>query len=124
MSDRPRAFVRPFSAAEPYEQDEPGQAAFRLALKKDEVPGLQVGLVELKGPIHKLPAAHEEWEQIYLILRGSGTVHLSGQAHRITEPSIVVIPRGAMHSVELLAGEELDYIYVNQYLYPEAIENL
>lgn len=108
-------FVRAFTDAEPYQQDEPGEASFAWLLKKDELPGLQIGLVELVGPICKTPAAHTEWEQAYVVLSGSGTVHLGQRRHRVNQPTVAVIPRGTMHWVELDAGECLRYIFINQY---------
>ncbi len=109
------AIIRTFADARPYTQDEPGEARFALLLAKDEVPGLQIGLVELVGPIHKTPAAHDAWEQIYLILEGSGTIHLPGRADHIEGATMVVIPKNTMHSVELRAGERIRYVYINQY---------
>ena len=110
-----QAIIRAFADAQTYTQDEPGQARFALLLPKDAVPGLQIGLVELVGPIHKTPAAHDTWEQVYLILEGSGTIHLSGRAERVEGEAMVVIPKNTMHSVELREGEHIRYVYINQY---------
>jgi len=109
------AFIRAFADAKPYTQDEPGEATFNFLLEKDEVPGLQMGLVKLQGPIHKTPAAHETWEQVYLILEGTATIHLAEQTQRVETQSVVVIPKNSMHSVEVLEGESVRYVYVNQY---------
>ena len=111
----PSPFVRSFQQAEPYEQDEPGIAEFHWLLKKDEVPGLQMGLVELKGPIHKTPAAHATFHQAYLIQFGCGTIYLGDQVQPINGPAVVVIPANTWHSVKVAAGEELTYVFVNQH---------
>ena len=115
MTHTPSAFIRPFDQAEPYEQDEPGDARFSWLLKRNELPGLAIGRVRLTGPIHKTPAAHGEWEQVYLILKGTATVHLPDSRHRVEAPSVVVIPRHTLHSVELTANETLEYAFINQY---------
>lgn len=107
--------VRPFSEAEPYEQVEPGDAKFSWVLKKDEIPGLQMGRVELKGPIHKTPATHAEFHQAYLIQSGNGTINLDGESRRLNGPTLVVIPRNTPHSVELQPDEQLCYVFVNQW---------
>ena len=107
--------IRSFEEGEPYTQDEADGASFRWLLKKDEVTGLQMGLVELKGPIHKKPASHGQWEQVYLIFSGSGTIHLGRDSRHVSGCAIVVIPRNTTHSVELQAGEMMQYVYVNQY---------
>jgi mannose-6-phosphate isomerase-like protein (cupin superfamily) len=85
-------------------------------LNRDEVPGLQMGLVELTGPIHKSPATHDHFHQAYLIQSGRGVIRLGEESYQIDGPTLVVIPRGTHHSVELQAGEQLRYIFVNQYL--------
>jgi len=107
--------VRSFHDAEAYEQEEPGKATFHWLLKRDELPGLQVGLVELTGPIHKTPAVHAEFHQAYLIQSGCGTIHLGETRRRVDGPTAIVIPSGTRHSVELMAGESLKYVFVNQY---------
>jgi mannose-6-phosphate isomerase-like protein (cupin superfamily) len=115
VTTTPRPFVRTFDQAKPYEQKEPGDARFNWLIEKDELPGMCVGRVRLKGPIHKTPGAHDTWDQAYLIISGSGTIHLAGQSHRVNGPTIVVIPRNTWHSVELAAGESLEYAFINQY---------
>ena len=115
MSTQPTAMIRPFSEGTPYTQDEPPGATFAWLLEQDEVPGLAMGLVKLEGPIHKTPAAHSEWEQVYLIFSGSGTVHLGEQSRDVRGPAVVVIPKHTRHSVQLEAGETMQYVFVNQY---------
>jgi len=107
--------IIPFSQAEPYEQKEPGDATFGWLLKKDRVPGLQSGLVKLRGPIHKTPAAHEEFHQVYMVMNGTATIHLGGQSRRVSGPTVVIIPKGTRHSVELRAGEAIEYVFINQW---------
>lgn len=115
MSQNPSLSVQPLAAAEPYEQDEPGDATFRWLLKKDDVPGLQIGHVTLKGPIHKTPAAHDDFHQVYLVTSGSGAIHLGDTTSPLAPGTRVVIPRGTTHSVEVPAGGELRYVFINQY---------
>jgi len=107
-------FVRSFAEAEPYHQEEPGEATFHWLLKKDEVPGLQMGRVELKGPIHKTPAVHEDFHQTYLLLSGSATIYLDDQQESVTAPAVVVIPKNTRHSVQVPQGAALSYVFVNQ----------
>lgn len=112
-------YVRPFSACEPYSQEEPGEAKFYHVIKTEEFPGLSSGLVHLQGPIHKTPATHETWDQAYIILAGNGIVHLGDTHHPVSGETVVVIPRGTHHSVEVKSGDFLRYVYINQYLIPE-----
>ena len=106
--------VRELDQCEPYEQEEPGIASFRWVLQQGEIPGLCAGFVTLEGPIHKTKGAHDDWDQMYLIFAGTGTLHLAGESYRITKPAAVIIPRGTEHSVELSQGETIQYVYVNR----------
>ena len=112
-SIKPR--VLSFEQAPAYTQPEPGDARFNWLLPKDEIPGLCIGRVRLRGPIHKTPAKHAEFHQVYVVLQGQCTIHLDGQSHLVSEPSIVVIPKNTMHSVELTAGQSVEYAFVNQF---------
>jgi len=113
--NRYQPLVRKFDDALPYQQPEPGDARFSWLIGQGEFPGVTCGRVRLKGPIHKTPATHTGWDQAYLVIRGSGTVHLAGKPHRVEGPTVILIPRGTHHSVELAAGEELEYAFFNQY---------
>ncbi|HYF47954.1 MAG TPA: cupin domain-containing protein [Planctomycetota bacterium] len=108
-------FVRARSEWTPYEQDEPPGAAFHFLLKTNEVPGLTIGHVELTGPIQKTGAAHQDWEQVYLVLEGQGHVHLDGVMHGVEAGSVVSIPKNTWHFVEVAPGETLKYVYINQH---------
>lgn len=111
---KPKPIIRPFDQAAPYEQHEPGDAQFNRLLAAGEFPGIVSGRVRLNGPIHKTAASHDTWDQIYVVLAGSALLHLGETSAPVSGPTIVTIPRGTRHSVELKAGESIDYIYVNQ----------
>ena len=81
----------------------------------DEVPGLQIGLVHLEGPIHKTPGAHEDFDQVYVIYAGSGMIHLGDLHQRVDGPTVVIIPRNTVHSIELQQGENMAYTFINQH---------
>lgn len=107
-------FVRTFDEAEPYKQDEPGDARFNWLVKIDEVPGTAMARVRLKGPIRKTPAVHA-FHQVYLVLNGAATVHLGEKSCRVGRPAVVVIPAGTIHAVEAAEGETIEYVYFNQF---------
>ncbi|MCD6364793.1 MAG: cupin domain-containing protein [Planctomycetes bacterium] len=107
--------VRPLDQCPTYEQDEPGIAVFRWVLEKGEIDDLTMGFVTLEGPIHKTPGAHDEWDQVYLVFAGGGTVHLDDKTVEAVAPAAVVIPRGVRHSIEVPAGEKIQYVFVNKF---------
>lgn len=115
MTDSPVPFIRHLSEANPYEQEEPGEAFFHTMVVEDEIPGLSAGHVTLEGPIHKTPAIHTEWHQAYFIYSGSGVIHLGQKTCEVEAPVMVSIPKNTRHSVEVPAGESLKYLYINQW---------
>ncbi len=116
MTIPPKPLIASFGDGEPYTQAEPPGASFRWLLKQGDVAGLCMGLVTLEGPIHKTPASHAEWDQVYLIFQGQGTIHLGEVSQHVSGPTVVVIPRNTRHSVQLAAGESIQYVFVNEYL--------
>jgi mannose-6-phosphate isomerase-like protein (cupin superfamily) len=58
-----------------------------------------------------LPAFyHSGYDEVYYILSGTGAVTLDGKAHRLRPGSVVVIPAGASHALEVDPGEELEFV--------------
>lgn len=93
------------------EKDERGKDQWRE--RGGAIPHVDRGLVVAVGPTHKRPGVHPDFDQCYLALCGTGAVHLAGRCIRIECPGIVVIPRGTGHSMEVDAGETMQYVYVN-----------
>jgi len=93
-------------------EDAPG-LSFRKVLPEGIIADVDMGLVTAEGPTHKFPGAHD-WDQAYLVFRGTGYIHLGGKKLRIDRPGIVLIPRGTEHSVEVDAGVTMQYVYVNR----------
>lgn len=114
----PTAKVMKFSEGEAYEQEEPGIAKFAWLVKDGEIDGICMGLVTLEGPIVKTPAAHDTWDQVYLVMEGTATIHLGGKSTKIEGPTVVVIPRNTNHSMECKAGERVRYVFINEYFAP------
>jgi len=108
-----QGYFRPFSQCAPYEQEDAPGLSFRKVLPEGEIADVDMGLVTAEGPTHKFPGTHE-WDQVYLVFRGTGAVHLGGQRLRIDEPGIVFIPKGTEHSIEVDAGVTMQYVYVNR----------
>lgn len=109
----PDGYFRSFEECAAYDQEDAPGLSFRKVLPEGEVPEVDMGLVTAEGPTHKRPAAHE-WDQVYLVFRGTGVVHLGTRRIRIDRPGIVLIPRGTEHSMEVDAGVTMQYVYVNR----------
>ncbi|HUV08677.1 MAG TPA: cupin domain-containing protein [Spirochaetia bacterium] len=111
---KPKPYYKPFLECDPYTQKDAAGLSFRKVLPQGIIDDVNMGLVTAEGPTHKLPGTHNNFDQVYLVFKGKGTVHLGGEKMRIEEPGIIVIPRGTEHSMEVDAGQTMAYVYVNR----------
>jgi mannose-6-phosphate isomerase-like protein (cupin superfamily) len=109
----PTPSFTPFDLCDPYAQEDAPGLSFRKVLPEGLIPDLDMGLVTAEGPTHKFPGTHE-WDQVYLVFRGTGYVHLAGERIRIDRPGVVIIPKGTEHSIEVEAGVTMQYVYANR----------
>lgn len=54
--------------------------------------------------------SHEDSEQIYIVVRGSGTMIVAGARERVGEGDLVLIPPATDHGIENDSSEELVYV--------------
>jgi mannose-6-phosphate isomerase-like protein (cupin superfamily) len=60
----------------------------------------------------RLRPHHHEQAEIYVIVKGSGTVMIDGTATDVAAGTTVFIPGSAVHSIEATGGGELRFAYV------------
>jgi len=53
---------------------------------------------------------HEAYDEVYYVLRGTGTLNLAGTDHELRPGAVAVIPAGKPHSLEAAPGEVLEFI--------------
>jgi mannose-6-phosphate isomerase-like protein (cupin superfamily) len=53
---------------------------------------------------------HTGYDEVYYVLSGSGTVTLDGEALPLRPGSVVVIPAGVTHALQVSEGEELEFV--------------
>ena len=56
------------------------------------------------------PFFHTGYDEVYYVLSGQATLTLAGKAHRLRPGSVVVIPAGTSHALEVDAGQELEFV--------------
>jgi mannose-6-phosphate isomerase-like protein (cupin superfamily) len=56
------------------------------------------------------PHSHADSEQVYVIVRGSGRMHVAGDTEQVGEGDLVFIPPGAEHGIKNESSEPLIYI--------------
>ena len=110
------SYFKPFDDCAPYTQEDAEGLSFRTVLPENTFADISIGLVTAQGPTHKLPGTHTQWDQAYVIFRGTGKIHLDGKTFPIDKPGVAVIPHGTEHSIEADAGQTLQYVYINRYL--------
>lgn len=109
---------------EPYEQDSGENISYQYVVKPGTMGLMSAGRVRLQGPTAKSLDAHDGWDQVYIVLSGSGTMLVNGEEHPIAPGVVVRVPKGTSHGVVLKEGESLEYVYVNAFANREALEKM
>ena len=107
-----------------YEQDSGPNITYQFAVKPGSMGLMSAGRVRAKGPTEKALDRHTGWDQVYIILNGSGTAIVGEEHCPVSAGCIVRIPRDTLHGVVLADGEELEYLYVNAFQDQEALDGL
>ncbi|MBO68810.1 MAG: hypothetical protein CL398_10935 [Acidiferrobacteraceae bacterium] len=84
---------------------------FKALLNPDIGGGLGVYLLTIKN---SNPHAHDDLDQIYIIIDGYGQMNIDGQTRKIRPGSLVHIPKGKMHSLTP-AGNGVVTVYSIEY---------
>jgi mannose-6-phosphate isomerase-like protein (cupin superfamily) len=61
-----------------------------------ESPGLEIGVYVLVAPEPDRQQPHED-DEVYIVLEGSGTLEVEGEATALREGDAVFVPAGADH---------------------------
>ena len=57
-----------------------------------------------------LPHIHAEYDEVYYVLSGEGTITLAEQSHALRPGSVAVVPAGTPHSLEAAGERPLEFI--------------
>lgn len=109
-------YIRKFRDCDEYTQECGPNCEFRALLPKGLIGDLGAGLVTMKGPTWNVMARHDGWQQVYLVLSGEGTMVIDGRKYPVSGPTVIQIPFNTDHAMELAEGQEMQYVYVNQFL--------
>jgi mannose-6-phosphate isomerase-like protein (cupin superfamily) len=77
------------------------------------IPGLAVGYNILEGPGRVGFNCHD-WDQIFVVVQGSGLLLRGEERVPIKAQCIVLIPAGTVHDVHVAPGERIEYVYINK----------
>jgi mannose-6-phosphate isomerase-like protein (cupin superfamily) len=91
-------------------------------VKPGEMGLLSGGRIRLTGPANTPEKTHDGWDQVYVILSGSGRAVLDGKEYPVQAGNIVCVPCGTPHTVLLKEGEQMEYCYFNAFRSDEALK--
>jgi len=73
---------------------------------------LSVTWLELPPGAEQTLHSHEEAEQVYVIVRGAGTMSVAGDTQRVTEGDLILVPPATDHAIANDGDGELACISV------------
>lgn len=120
----PVAYVRQFAHCTPYcEAIKSAKAISRTILPENIVPRLAMGTVETTGPDVVARHKHPMLEQLFVGLReDNGIVTADKVAAAFSPLSILRIPPGSIHGVEVAEGDKLHYVWIDCFATKEGQE--
>jgi mannose-6-phosphate isomerase-like protein (cupin superfamily) len=88
-----------------------GQESF-LLLSKGQFGAENLAITWVEGApgSEQQRHAHAHEEQIYVIVRGRGEMHVGDEAQTVTAGTLVFVPPGTPHSIRNVADEPLVYV--------------
>jgi mannose-6-phosphate isomerase-like protein (cupin superfamily) len=110
------AYYKTFSEIPTYSDPGSQNQTCRDILPKGIVSGLGVGYNILDGPGRVGIGNHSDFDQVFVIVQGQGTLLRGEERIFLQAPCIVHIPAHTNHDVLVEPGGHIEYVYVNEYL--------
>ena len=108
------AYFRKFEEIPSYSDPESRGQLCRDILPWGVVDGLLIGYDRIVGPGNNGEGFHADFDQVFVVLKGRGTLHRGEERLLLEAPCIVHIPRKTRHDVFVEKGDEIEYVYVNR----------
>ncbi|MFA6505853.1 MAG: cupin domain-containing protein [Treponemataceae bacterium] len=109
------AYLKSFDEIPSYSDPESHNQLCRDILPKGIVPGLLIGYDKIRGPGNNGTGRHENFDQVFVVLSGRGSLMRGEERIPVRAPCVVHIPRNTSHDVFVAEGDEIEYVYVNRY---------
>lgn len=100
--------------AEVYEAPEPWKRTLSIVVDK-QIAGAEnvvLGLGEFQPNQKCAPHAHEESEEIYWILKGSGFVTVGSEKYEVKPDVALFVPKKTLHQIGCVGDEPLVFVWV------------
>jgi mannose-6-phosphate isomerase-like protein (cupin superfamily) len=73
---------------------------------------MSVTWLEIPAGAEQALRSHEEAEQVYVVVRGSGTMSVAGDTQRVEEGDLILVSPATDHAIANDGGEELACVSV------------
>lgn len=83
----------------------------RLLISKAETETIALGYVSVNKGESTAEGFHNDEEEIYLVLKGSGILFLGDEKQEISEGDIAYVPKNTKHKMTCTSDEKLEYLY-------------
>lgn len=110
-----KAYLKKFEDIPSYSDPESRNQLCRDILPKGIVPGLLIGYDTITGPGHNGTGLHTDFDQVFVLISGRGTLMRGDEKVPVEAPLVVHIPRNTKHDVYVAEGDTIEYVYVNRY---------
>jgi mannose-6-phosphate isomerase-like protein (cupin superfamily) len=88
-----------------------GQVSYLLLTAGDAgSQNLSITWVEGEPGSEQERHAHDDAEQVYVIVAGRGLMRVAGEEKEVGPGTLVFVPKGALHSIRNLGAEKLVYV--------------
>lgn len=88
----------------------------RDILPRGIVPDILIGYNILDGPGRTGVGRHTGWHQVFVVVKGQGTLLRGEERIPVQANCVVHIPPNTNHDVLVESGQHIEYVYVNRYL--------
>ncbi|HWB84219.1 MAG TPA: cupin domain-containing protein [Bryobacteraceae bacterium] len=87
-----------------------------VLVDRSETGLTEVGINEWKAGLVGPPHSHSSKEQVFYIVSGEGSIHLSGEPNTVRPGDLVYVPVGVLHRSVASSGTALRYLLFNAFL--------
>ena len=95
--------------------DVAGLNTIKVVIDRSETRRTEVGFEKFRAGLIGPPHKHEEKEQVYLMMSGSGWVTVDGEKRAVSKGDIIYVPANAVHQTIASPDEDLDYLLFNSF---------
>jgi quercetin dioxygenase-like cupin family protein len=95
--------------------DVAGLNTIKVVLDRSETRRTEVGFEKFRAGLVGPPHKHEEKEQVYLMMSGSGWVTVDGEKLPVKQGDVIYVPANAVHQTIASPDEDLEYLLFNSF---------